>query len=133
MSQENVDKARDLAEAFSEGDVDRFLTGLDPEIEVDLSRRLIDPETYRGHEGVREYLRKQRDVWRSQRIESEEYIAVGENVVVVPIRFVSTGRGSEIDVRARAAWVWEFREGLGVRATAYQSKQDALEAVGLRE
>lgn len=49
------------------------------------------------------------------------------------IRIVSTGRSSGIGVVGRAAWVWELREGLAVRATVYQSKAEALEAVGLRE
>jgi ketosteroid isomerase-like protein len=102
---------------------------LDQEIVWDVSRRLIDPDVFHGHEGVREFLRRQGEVWSHQRIEPEEFIAIGEDVVVVPIRFVSTGRGSGIDILAGAAWVWEIRDGLAVRATVYQSKGEALEAV----
>jgi len=51
------------------------------------------------------------------------------NVVVVPMRFVRTARVSDIHIVARAVWVWEFRNGLVIRITMYQSRADALEAV----
>ena len=70
--------------AFAQGDVDRAFAGLDPQTELDLSRRKIDPGTFRGHEAVRDLLCRQREVWSSERlVEPGEYIAVAENVVVV--------------------------------------------------
>ena len=131
MPQDNVEIIRELYEALSESDLDRIFACLHPEIEVDLSRRLLDPATFRGHEGGRDLLHQQRQVWSSERIEPEAYIAASESVVVVPTHFVATGRGSEIDVSARATYVWELRDGLVVRVTMYQSKAEAFEAVGL--
>ena len=132
VSQENVDLVREGYERFATGDIDGWLESLDPQIELDASRRHIDPGIFRGHDGIREFLNRQSEVWSGQRIEPEEYIDVGDSVVV-PIRFVSTGRGSGIEVVARAAWVWDIRDGVVLRGTVYQSKADALDAVRLRK
>jgi ketosteroid isomerase-like protein len=132
MSRENVELVRQGYEAFANRDFERLYVLFDPEIEWDVSRRHIDPGVFRGHEGVREFMHGQREVWSDQRVEPEEYIDAGD-AIVVPIRFVSTGRGSGIDVVARAAWVWEFHDGRVVRATVYQTRAEAFEAVGLPE
>ena len=96
---------REVYEAFAEGDLDRLFALVDAEIELDLSQRLLEPEIFRGHEGLREFLRRQRDACRM----------------------------SDIDVVARSAWVWELRDGLAIRITMHQSKAEALEAVALSE
>jgi ketosteroid isomerase-like protein len=132
MSRENVELLRQGYEAFAKGDFESLYVLLDPEIEWDVSRRHIDPGIFRGRDGVREYLDGLREAWSDQRIEAEEYIDAGD-VIVVPVRLVSTGRSSGIDVVARAAWVWEFHDGLVVRATSYQDRAEALEAAGLPE
>ncbi len=133
MSQQNVELAKQAYEASAHGDLERLFTFFDPAIEWDVSSRLIDPARYHGHEGVREYMRRQGEAWGKQQIETAEFIDAAEDLVVVAIRFVSTGRASGIEVVARAAWVYEIRDGLLVRATAYQTKAEALEAVGLAE
>src|SRR6267143_1976334 len=104
MSQESVELVRNSYEAAAEGDLNRVFAILDPEIELDLSQRSLEPVIYHGHEGMREFLRLQGETWSDTRVEAEEYIAVGMNVVV-PMRFVRTGRVSEIHIVARAVWV----------------------------
>lgn len=129
MSQKNVDSVRRVFEAFAAGDVEGLLTLLDPEIELDLSRRQLEPKVFRGHKGVREFLQGQDEVWGEQRFELEEFIDAGKNVVAT-VSFVSTARQSGINVPAKAWFVWETRDGFVGRATMYQSKADALDAVG---
>jgi len=43
------------------------------------------------------------------------------------------GRGSGVEVEATGAQVWTIRDGKFQRAKLYQSKAEALEAVGLSE
>jgi ketosteroid isomerase-like protein len=117
---------RSLLEAFAERDFARLSALLDPEIELDLSRRQLEPVVFHGHEGVREFLRQQHEAWTAQRFETAEYTEVGNNVVVA-VRFVSTGREG-IEVPARAWFVWECHDGLAVRGTMYQSLDEALKA-----
>jgi ketosteroid isomerase-like protein len=85
MSQENVELVRQGYEALAKGDFERLFVLFDPEIELDVSRRHIDPGIFHGHEGIREFRDAQRDVWSDQRIEPEEYIDAGD-AIVVPIR-----------------------------------------------
>jgi ketosteroid isomerase-like protein len=59
LSQQNIDTVRAIFDAFSRGDMQGFLGLCDPDIEWDLSRRLIDPETYRGPEGVKKFFERQ--------------------------------------------------------------------------
>jgi ketosteroid isomerase-like protein len=131
MSQENVDAARAGFEAFASGDFERLFTWLDPEIEWDVSRRQLEPMVFRGHQGAREFLGSVGSLWSEQRFELLECLDAGDSVVVT-VRFVSTGRDG-IEVAALAWYSWEMRAGLLLRATMYQTKAEALEAVGLGE
>src|SRR5215211_8815851 len=91
VSQENVEIVRAGYEGFARGDLEPWIASFHPDVTLDLSRRQIDQAIFRGREGVRAFLQAQRDAWSNQRIEPEEYIDIGDSVVV-PIRFVSTGR-----------------------------------------
>jgi len=69
MSQENVGVVRRLytkwqREALPDLD-DETIDLLDPEIEWDASRRTFDPGVYHGHDGMREFAGKLREVWES--------------------------------------------------------------------
>jgi ketosteroid isomerase-like protein len=73
---------------------------LDPDVVYDVSRRVFDPGVYRGHEGVREFARLIREQWETMRIEPQDFIVAGDDVVVVPVRLVGAlrpghGLGSE--------------------------------------
>jgi ketosteroid isomerase-like protein len=69
--------------------------------------------------------------WASLRYEADEFIESGEHVVT-PFTNYLRGRDG-IEVQARAAWVWTFRDGKIARLTFYQERPEALEAAGLSE
>ncbi|HEY8779115.1 MAG TPA: hypothetical protein VIL93_04935 [Solirubrobacterales bacterium] len=81
---------------------------------------------------MREFLSLLRDMWKQLRFEPQEYIPVGENQVVVPVRLIAVGRDGVETVAARAT-VFTLREGRITRVKLFQSKAEALEAAGLRE
>ena len=93
---------------------------------------VFDRAVYRGHEGVREWLAHQREVWQSQRYEPEELIAVGEDRVLAALRFVSVGRDG-IETVAHIATLTTIRAGKVTRMQAFITKAAALEAAGLSE
>jgi ketosteroid isomerase-like protein len=131
MSQENVEIVRRVFEHFrrtGEWDFSR----IDPEAEFDNSNAMIDRAVYRGHDGLQEYLSLMQGMWTAMRLDPEEFIAVGEDQVVVPFRMVMVGR-EEIETVARAATVYTLAEGKITHMKAFQSKADALEATGLSE
>jgi ketosteroid isomerase-like protein len=58
-----------------------------------------------------------------------EYVEVGDTVIRVGGIRVS-GRGSGIEIDAKGAQVWEFRDGKAVAVRQCQSKEQALEVAG---
>ena len=106
---------------------------LDPDVVYDVSRRVFDPEIYRGHEGVREFTRLMREQWETIRVEPQDFIVTGDDVVVVPVRLVGVGKQSRAETTANAAHLWTFRGGKVIRQTTFQTRAEALEAAGLPE
>ena len=68
--------------------------------------------------------------WESVRFEPE-FIEAGDRVVT-PITTYSRGRDG-IELPARFAWLWSFRNGQVQQITFFQDGGEALEAAGLRE
>jgi hypothetical protein len=71
-------------------------------------------------------------MWKQVRFEPQEFIPVGEDKVVVPVRMIVVGR-DEIETVARNAQVVALREGKVTHMKAFQGKAEALEAAGLSE
>ena len=69
--------------------------------------------------------------WQSARYEADEIIDAGEHVVV-PLTNRLLGRDG-IEVEARPTWVWTIRDGAVTRLCLYQSRQEALDDLGLRD
>ena len=65
-------------------------------------------------------------------IEPEEFIDSGD-VLVVPVRFGGRARHTGIEVEFSYVHVITIQNGRTVRVDVYESKAQALEAVGLRE
>ena len=131
MSHENVERVRRGYEHFNRtGEVD--YSGLDPEVVYDVSRRTFDPLVYRGHEGVREFVALIREQWATMRLEPQEFVDAGDEVVV-SIRLIGVGKESGVETTANAAHVWTFRDGKVVRQTTFQTMDEALQAAGLSE
>ena len=132
MSQKNVGVVRKGYLAMNSRDTEAFIALLDPDVELDGSRRTFDAAVYRGHEGFRKIVSLQEEQWATMRVEPQDFI-VAEDVVVVPVRLVGVGRQSGAETRASATHVWRFRNGKVVRLTIVQALDEALEAVGLSE
>ena len=132
MSQENVEVLRKGYLALNSGDIEAFIALLDPDVELDGSRRTFDAAVYRGHEGFRKIVSLMAEQWATMRVEPQDFI-VAEDVVVAPVRLVGVGRQSGAETTASAAHVWRFRNGKVVRLTIFQALDEALEAVGLSE
>ena len=131
MSQENVEIVRRGYEDFNRtGEFDPEL--VHPEAEFDNSNAMLDADVYKGPEGFRAYLSLLREMWEQVLVEPQEFIPIGKDQVLVPLRMVTVGREG-VETSANAAVVWTLREGKIIRAKSFQNKADALEAAGLRE
>jgi ketosteroid isomerase-like protein len=131
MSQENVEIVKAAYDAYNREDWDAVAKDAAPGFEVDFSRA-VGP--WRGVFGLDQILRvvgEFRETWESARVEPHEFIEAGD-LVVVPGTMHVKGRDG-IEVVSRGALVWTIRNGAIERMVMYQSRQDALEAVGLSE
>jgi ketosteroid isomerase-like protein len=134
MSQENVEIVRrgfeNFNQQFNAQELDLSLFA--PDVVLDNSNAVFDGAVYRGHDGVRDWYSWLRGMWKRQQVEPLEFIPFGEAQVIVPIRLVSVGR-DDVETVARAAVVVTVREHKIAHLKPFQSKAEALAAVGLSE
>ena len=130
MSQENVEVVKKAFEAIAAGDRDQALSYTDSAMVVDATRRVFNPTTYRGVQGLRQMLSDMDDVWEDLRSEPREFLDAGDRVVVTG-RMVGRGKGSGVEVGQDFAGVWTIRDSRIVRWDICTDRAEALEAVGL--
>jgi ketosteroid isomerase-like protein len=134
MSQENVEVVRAMFERFAdegwESAKDRFLPDVVWEVRTDLP----DAEVYEGHEGLVRLHGRFAEVMDDTWIEPFEYIPLGDHTVVVPLRWGGRGKGSGMELEeSRETWVFAVRDTKIARVREFATRDQALEAVGLRE
>jgi ketosteroid isomerase-like protein len=133
VSQQNVDALRLGFEAVNGGDLEGLLALVDPNFEAEIPPELsAEPDTYRGHEGLRRYFRAFDDAMEEVRFVPERFWDAGDSVVAI-VRLTARGRETRIPVEQRVAQVWTFRDGKAVRVRPYATTSEALAAVGLGE
>jgi ketosteroid isomerase-like protein len=139
MSHENVAVVRRVIEAWNLNEqervvaLERVVPFLDPGVIFDATRRIINPKTYAGIEGIRAMLAERDEVWGEFRMEPDEFVDGGDRVVVIG-RWVGKGRGSGVEVNQPIADVFTLDGGRVVRCEiGYSDRRQALEAAGLRE
>ena len=81
MSQENIEIVRRAYEVLNNRDFSRVDEDLDPEIEIDVSRNLINPGVYRGHAGFERMVRATDEVWENFHTGPRELTDAGDHVV----------------------------------------------------
>jgi uncharacterized protein len=133
LSEANVNLARQGYEALAAGDLEAVLALLDPDVSVEVYTGRPDlPEVLHGHKGFLENLQGLTDVFEDIEIEPDEFIDVGEHLVV-PIYVTGHGRASGIKVESRVVHIWTIGDGKVTRFRVYESRERALEALGLTE
>jgi ketosteroid isomerase-like protein len=91
-----------------------------------------EARVYRGRDGVIQAFREWEEAFSEYRSEPLDFIDEGDRVVV-PIRQWGVGRTSQVPVEIEVTHVYEFRNGQIARVDEYDTLEEALEAVGLRE
>jgi ketosteroid isomerase-like protein len=114
--------------AFNRRDTDAMIAlGPTDDFEYDWTRSIAPNRgSYRGIEGMREFVEDQWTAFEEIRIEPDEYLVRGRHVVV-PATVHGRGRGG-VAVRARSAQVFSFEDGRLARITLYQEREEALAA-----
>ena len=138
MSRENVEIVREIYEASARRDTETVFSLYHPDFEWDGSRHrwaeVMEGEaTWRGHEELRNFFRRYYEMWKNFEHEIVELIDADEYVISV-VTSRARGRVSGVEVEwTDQVGVWTIRDGRVVRVVWLPSRQEALEAVGLRE
>jgi ketosteroid isomerase-like protein len=130
MSDEDLDLARVVIDAFNRGGIEATLVYADPEVEWWAPSGWMEETVYKGHEGLRKLNSFWEQFFESYQLDVEELIDLGDRVLVLGYqRGVIRGSGDQVE--QRTGWICEFRNGLGVRTWVYFSWEEALSAAGL--
>ncbi len=132
MSEETVEVVRRGFDAWNRQDLEAVRECFSPDLEIDASDRVLNPDVYKGVDGFMRMRREIGEAWDEFRVEVEETFEAGEDVVVFA-RAVGRGRASEVEIDFRSAWLMTVRGERVTRARLYRDRTQALEAAGLSE
>jgi uncharacterized protein len=133
MSEENVEIVVRGFDAFARGDLGAIKDALDPQVEIVTEPDMPDQEVLRGHEGFATYMEDIAERWDDFRIDIDEIVDAGDEVVVIGSQCgVGKRSGIELDEWPFAG-VYEIEAGRVTRVRLFHSRAEALEAAGLRE
>jgi ketosteroid isomerase-like protein len=114
-------------------DSERLLAAIDAEVVLDWSNSdAPDSGVYQGRAAMLAFRRLRDEAWEDRRVEVDELIDAPPDRVVVIGRMRGRGRASGVEVEARTAVVWTLRDGQATRVTLYKTRDEAVQAVGLK-
>jgi len=132
VSQQDLEVVRSMLETLNERGVEAAMDQIHPDFEGVTPPELSpEPDTYRGHEGIRRYFAGFEGVMDKVRWEADELMEAPDDRVVAGIRLltrsVTTGLELELDV-----WqVCTVRDGKVLRIDGFAKREDALRAAGI--
>jgi hypothetical protein len=145
MSQENVEIVRtlipspdtDIAALLRDDDrFERIRAALEPLIDPAVESVAVwqggAARTYVGVDGFRRLWLDWLEPWTSYHVQVDDLIDAGEKVVTL-IRDRGRRPGADAEVTLVSGSVWQVRDGRVVRVEFFGSRDEALEAAGLRE
>jgi ketosteroid isomerase-like protein len=124
----NVEVVRQVWKAYADRGIEGVLEYFAEDCVCEDFPDLPDRRTYRGRDEVREWYGGFARIWGELTITPTELIEVDSDVVVSVGSIRGRGKGSSAPVDVSAAWVSDLADGKIVRARAFRSKREALEA-----
>ena len=129
MSQENIEVVRAVIDGWLRGDP-ATLDLISEEVVYVSPPTVPDAKTYRGHEGVLQWVVDWRQEWTDYELDVEEIQELGDQVLTVE-RNRATGKRSGVAVDMETFSLWTLRDQKVIRWQGYASRDEALEAAGL--
>ena len=134
MSQENVEIAKRVIDAFNQRDVDAIFECVNPDIEWFPAM----PVTFgggalQGREGIEAYVREVSETWEEYRVVGQDFRDLGDDGALVLSRVEGRGAGSGGAVDSAMGQIFDFRDGKISRVRTYLDHAETLRAAGLSE
>jgi ketosteroid isomerase-like protein len=131
MSEENVERVRELYAAVARRDEQAIFDCYHPDVEW-RDHAWLDVGVHRGYDGIRAAHRPFFAQFDQVTFEPYDFLDAGDRVVVT-VHVVGRGRGSGVGVEREVPVVFTFRDGRIARAEVCSGRDEALEAAGLAE
>ena len=133
MSQENVEIVRRAWPAYVSGGVEATFDFWTEDCVFEEFPEMPESAVYVGRDRLSEAAEHFTEMWSDLEFEPVEFIDAGENLVIAVVAYRGRGVASGAPLDALASWLYEMRDGRVSRARSFTTKQQALEAAGLRE
>lgn len=132
MHEQIIERLRRAYDLFSQGDIQGAVDAVDPDPDILWTEPESFPAggTYRGRQGVVEYLALSREPCEKAVSLPEEIVEVGDKIVVF-VHFHAWPKGGGQPREGHIADVYTVRDGKVVQMQAYGDPDEARTAVGL--
>lgn len=129
MASSNLEIAERGFAAFNEGGIEGILPFIHPDFEATTPPELAaEPQTYRGHDGVRRWFTSFEEVMDEIRWDAHRFREVDDRVVV-EFTLRARGKTTGLDFGQEAVMVWEIRDGKAIRLSLYPTLDEAISAL----
>jgi ketosteroid isomerase-like protein len=132
VSPQDLEVVRSMLATLNESGVEAALDQIHPDFEGVTPPELSpEPDTYRGHEGIRRYFAGFEGVMDEVRWEADELMEAPNDRVVAGIRLLTRSVATELELELPVWQVCTVRDGKVLRIEGFAEREDALRAAGL--
>ena len=132
MSRQDLEVVRSMLATLNESGVEAALDQIHPDFEGVTPPELSpEPDTYRGHEGIRRYFAGFEGVMDEVRWEADELMEAPNERVVAGIRLLTRSVATGLELELPVWQVCTVRDGKVLRIEGFAEREDALRAAGL--
>lgn len=129
MVSRNVDLIRPIYEEWGRGNWRSNFDVYDPEMEWGWSSEFLDlGGVFKDHRDPNPRLRTWLTGWDFWRAEADEFLEIGDHVVVLA-SYHGRGKESGVEIEQQGAHVFKLRDGKVVRLEIFASRERAIESV----
>ncbi len=130
MTRENLEIVQRGFEEFNARGVEGIIPFIHPDFEATTPPNLAsEPDTYRGHDGIRRWFDSFDEVMEDIRWDAHEFQPVGEKVIV-DFTLRARGKTSGLDFGQDAVMVWSLRDGKAIGVELFETVDEARTAAG---
>jgi ketosteroid isomerase-like protein len=132
VSQEDIELVRSALDLLNTQDVEAVLPFIHPEFEFSTPPAIsVEPQTYRGHDGLRLYFEQWTDAADRVGLVADELLDAQGDAVIASARLVARGRETGIETELAVGMVWHVHGGLAVGLEIYPTFDEAKRAAGV--
>jgi ketosteroid isomerase-like protein len=132
VSRQDLELVRSMLETLNESGVEAALDQIHPDFEGVTPPELSpEPDTYRGHEGIRRYFAGFEGVMDEVRWEADELMEAPDDRVVAGIRLLTRSVATGLELELPVWQLCTVRDGKVLRIEGFAKREDALRAAGI--